>query len=176
MYARDFLYSSTHKVPSQSSIAASLASSKLSQLPANASIVQPIVAMPSEQSVTLRQLRLLIADASPEETKRALIAAVTHYSKLAEAISSELLEFDHIPDDRLLFATTADVTDIAPSIERMSQDMRGEVMVSLTNHNTPLRLWFIELLGSEEPTARSQRFHIPSGSYLYNAAFKSKAP
>ena len=43
--------------------------------------------MPSEQSVTLRQLRLLIADASPEETKRALIAAVTHYSKLAEAES-----------------------------------------------------------------------------------------
>lgn len=42
-------------------------------------------------------------------------------------------------------------------------------MVSLTNHNTPFRLWFIELLGSEEPTARSQRLHITSGSYLYNA-------
>lgn len=36
--------------------------------------------------------------------------------ELAEAIASELLEVDHIPDDRLLFATTADVTDIATAL------------------------------------------------------------
>ena len=131
MYARDFLYSSTHKVPSQPYIAASLASSKLSQLSATPSVVQPIVIMPSEQSFTLHQTCLLIADASPEHTKRALITAVVYYSELAEAIASELIEVDHIPDDRLLIATPPNVTDITPGIESMSRDMCGQVMVKL---------------------------------------------
>ena len=77
-------------------------------------------------------------DASLEQTKRALIAAVAYYRQLAEAIASELLKVDHILDDRLLVTTPADVTDIAPSIEYMSQDNRRQVMVNISNDKTAL--------------------------------------
>jgi hypothetical protein len=39
--------------------------------------------MPTQRTVTLRQLRELIMDASPEQTIRALIAVIVRYSKLA---------------------------------------------------------------------------------------------
>jgi hypothetical protein len=132
--------------------------------------------MPSERSVTLRQLCQLIMDASSEQTIRALIAAVVCYSEPAEAIASELLEVDHVPDDGLLIATPADATDIAPNIEHMSQDIRRQVMVNISNENMALRLLFIELLSLKEPTPNSRRLHTPSGLALYKAVFKSTVP